>query len=193
MWSDLLQSHGYWILAVGCLLEGESVLVLAGFAAHRGLMAPVAVVSIAALAAFAGDEFFFWLGRRHGDRVLRRWPELASRRARVQGLLERWHEGFVIGVRFAYGLRIAGPILLGLSTIPARRFAALNAFGAVVWALAVFAVGWFFGAAAETFLGDIQRFEGRLLLALVGTIGVTWIGRRWWRRRSRFDRIDRRP
>ena len=74
MWTDLLQTHGYWILALGCLLEGETVLILAGYAAHRGLLDPVAVLAIALLSGFAGDPGFFWLGRRHGAGVIARRP-----------------------------------------------------------------------------------------------------------------------
>ena len=43
----LIQAHGYWVLAVGCLLEGETILVLAGFAAHRGYLDSLAVLAIA--------------------------------------------------------------------------------------------------------------------------------------------------
>ena len=32
----LVTQYGYAAVAVGCLLEGETVLLLAGFAAHRG-------------------------------------------------------------------------------------------------------------------------------------------------------------
>lgn len=185
MWRDLLQTHGYWVLALGCLLEGESVLVLAGFAAHRGMLNPVAVVAIAASAGFAGDQFFFWLGRRHGDLVLRRWPKLATQHVRVQQLFENWHGGVIIGMRFAYGLRIAGPVLMGTTSLPAWRFALFNAIGAAIWAVAVSAVGWVFGAAAQAFVGEIHRREGLLLLALAVTLTLAWIGRRWWRWRAR--------
>ena len=30
--NEAIASHGYWVLALGCLLEGETVLLLAGFA-----------------------------------------------------------------------------------------------------------------------------------------------------------------
>ncbi|MCC7098459.1 MAG: DedA family protein [Rubrivivax sp.] len=167
MWSELLQTHGYWLLALGCLLEGETVLVLAGFAAHRGLLDPAAVVAVAAASGFAGDEAFFWLGRRHGTALLARWPALARRSARVQRLVERWHEPVIIGIRFAYGLRVAGPVLIGSSAVSARRFALFNALGALLWATLVGAIGWSFGAAAQALLGRLHHLEGRLFLGLL--------------------------
>lgn len=71
MWHHLIQTHGYWALALGCPFEGETVLSLAGFAAHCGWLDPLAVFGIASAAGFAGDQFFFWVGRRHGTAVLR--------------------------------------------------------------------------------------------------------------------------
>lgn len=180
MWNDLLQSYGYPLLAIACLLEGETVLVLAGFAAHRGLLDPVAVVAIAALFGFLGDQIFFWLGRRHGARLLARWPSLTRQADGVHRLLERWHEPVIIGMRFAYGLRMAGPIVIGTSSIGAGRFALFNAIGALLWALAIGALGWFFGAAAEALLGEIVHLEGWFFLGLlVGTPMLVLVLRRW--------------
>jgi len=62
---SLVATHGYWILAVGCLLEGETALLLASVAAHAGYLDPFAVVGVAALSGFVADQFSFWLGRRH--------------------------------------------------------------------------------------------------------------------------------
>jgi len=184
MWSDLLQTHGYWILALGCLLEGESLLLLAGFAAHRGLLDPVAVVGIAAVAGFTGDQLFFWLGRRHGAALLARWPSLAQQSTRVHRLIERWHEALIVGIRFAYGLRIAGPVLIGTSAVPAWRFAVFNALGAILWALVVASVGWFVGAAAQSLLGDLRRIEGWLFLGLLLALGVVALVRHRRARRA---------
>ena len=190
-WSEVLQAHGYWALALGCLLEGESLLVLAGFAAHRGLLDPLAVLGIAALAGFAGDQFFFWIGRRHGAQVLARWPSLADRSDRVNALIVRWHEGLIVGVRFAYGLRVAGPILIGMSPVSPWRFALFNSIGAVLWAIVVAGLGWAFGAAAETLLGELKHLEGPLLIALVSILVTIWSARRWRRHRRGPGRVDR--
>jgi len=177
--STLIATHGYWVLALGCLLEGETVLVLAGFAAHRGYLDPLAVVGIAALAGFAGDQFYFWLGRRHGPAVLARWPSVARQADRVHRLLERFHATVIIGVRFAYGLRLAGPLLIGTTPLPAWRFALFNAAGALLWAVLIAGLGWIFGSAAEAVLGQVRHIEGWLLLGLLaGGLLLWWIRRR---------------
>lgn len=174
----LIETHGYWVLALGCLLEGETVLVLAGFAAHRGHLDPLAVVGIAALAGFSGDQFYFWLGRRHGAAVLARWPSVARQADRVHRLLERFHAAVIIGVRFAYGLRVAGPLLIGTTPLPAWRFALFNTAGALLWAGLIAGLGWLFGSAAEAVLGQIRHIEGWLLLGLLAAGLLLWRVRR---------------
>jgi membrane protein DedA with SNARE-associated domain len=147
---SLIAAHGYWILAIGCVLEGEMVLLLAVFAAHRGYLNPAAVIAIAVASAFASNQFFFWLGRRHGTALLERWPALASRSGEIRRLIERHASLAVVAVRFAYGTRVAGPLLIGASSMPQLRFAVLNALSAIAWALLVGAAGWLFGACSGT-------------------------------------------
>ncbi len=171
---SLITTHGYWVLAVGCLLEGETILVLAGIAAHSGYLDPVAVWTIAAVAGFLGDQIFFWLGRRHGAVVLAQWDSVARQADRVHRLLERYHAPVIIGVRFAYGLRIAGPIIIGTSKVRPSRFAFYNGIGAVIWATLVGGVGWVFGHTAERVLGQIRDAEGWLLGGLVLAGLVIW-------------------
>lgn len=178
----LIESHGYWVLAIGCLLEGETLLILAGFAAHRGYLKFGTVLFIAGAAGFAGDQFYFWLGRRHGAAILSRWPSLAAQTDRVHRLVARYHAGVIIGIRFAYGLRVAGPVLLGTSGLSAPRFALFNALGAVLWATVVGGAGWLFGQAAEKMLGDLRHIEVGLLATLMVAGLVVWMVRR---RRSR--------
>lgn len=35
--SELVAQYGYWAIALGLVLEGETYLLIGGFAAHRGL------------------------------------------------------------------------------------------------------------------------------------------------------------
>ena len=181
---QLIATHGYWVLALGALLEGETVLALAGFAASRGYLALPLVVAVAAVGGFCGDQFYFWLGRRHGDRLLPRLPSITQQADKLHRLIERYHEWVIVGVRFAYGLRIAGPILIGTSQVSALRFVLFNALGAVLWATLIAGLGWVFGAAIERILGEVQRFELWLFAALAAVgIGLFFYHR--WRQGRR--------
>ncbi|MCX8004926.1 MAG: DedA family protein [Burkholderiaceae bacterium] len=181
----LIATHGYWILALGCLLEGETLLALAGFAAHLGYLELRWVWTVAAIAGFAGDQLFFWFGRRYGNALLARWPRLAAQRSRVQRLLSR-HDGWlIVSVRFAYGLRIAGPMLIGAAGVAPARFAAFNAIGAMLWAAAVAGAGWLFGQALQSLLGRLHRIEAAILLGALALALLVALARRIARGRSR--------
>ena len=175
-----IEHYGYIALATGSLLEGETILIAAGFAAHRGYLDLYKVMAIAAVCGFIGDQFFFWLGRRHGSAIVNRWPSVLQQTERVHRLIERFHAPVIIGIRFAYGLRIAGPILIGMSAISSTRFALFNGIGAALWAVLIASIGWAFGQAASVWLGQIEQMEGWLLLGLFALAALWW----WVRKHS---------
>ena len=59
----LIQQYGYAAVFVGSVLEGETMLVLAGLAAHRGYLSLQWVMAVAVAGAFLGDLICFLTGR----------------------------------------------------------------------------------------------------------------------------------
>lgn len=176
--AQLLQQYGYLAVLVGALLEGETILLIAGFAAHRGYLNIGVVVGMAAAGGFAGDQTFYWLGRLRGNAVIARWPKLQLHARKVNALLERHHSWIIVGIRFMYGLRVAGPVLIGMSGVPPLRFAAFNLIGAILWAALIGGAGYLFGQAVEMMLGNVRRYE-ELALAAVAAIGILfWLYQR---------------
>jgi len=171
----LIQTHGYWVLALGCMLEGESVLMLAAMAAHAGYLDPKKVVVIAAASAFVGDQLLFWLGRWYGPAALGRKPRIARQAERIRHLIERYHGWVVVGVRFAYGLRVAGTLLIGASGLRPWQLAVFNAVGTVLWAMLITALGWSLGQATQALFGHVWRLEAALVIAvLIAALGWGW-------------------
>ena len=99
--SALVAQYGYAFVFAGALTEGESVLLAAGFAAHRGMLELDRVIAVAFVAGTLGDQFYFYLGRRHGQRLLARWPALQARAQRVRPLLERHPNAAIFSLRLA--------------------------------------------------------------------------------------------
>ena len=170
----LIDSYGYAAVVAGAFLEGETILALAGLAAYRGYLDFLTVIALAALAGFLGDQFYFFLGRRHGSRILERFPHAHDRAVRFDALLARYHAPLIIAIRFMYGFRIVGPILLGMGRVPAWKFMVYNFVGAVIWAPLVAGVGYFFGNMLEAALHDMKRFElaGFAIVLAIGIAGV---------------------
>jgi membrane protein DedA with SNARE-associated domain len=176
----LIDSYGYFAVVAGAFLEGETILALAGLAAFRGYLDFYTVVVVAMIAGFAGDQFYFFLGRRHGCQVLARFPDAQERAHKFDAMLARWHAPLIIAIRFMYGFRIVGPILLGMGRVPAWKFVVYNFIGAAIWAPLITGVGYLFGSALESVLHDLKKAElwGLVLLLCMGLGGVAWHGLR---------------
>jgi len=169
----LIQTYGYPLTFIGALFEGETILALAGLAAHRGHLALPLLWLLAAMGGMLGDTIYFALGRRYGAQMLSRWPRFIPAIERVQGLVHRNPALAVILVRFLYGLRIAGPVVIGSGQLEWPRYLALNAVGALSWSACWLAVGYALGATAERLIGNLAKVERELFLAvLVGALVV---------------------
>jgi membrane protein DedA with SNARE-associated domain len=192
--AEFVSSYGYAAVLAGTLLEGEMILALAGVSAHHGHLSLPLVLLVAFVGGTAGDQIFFWIGRAWGASLMQRFPSLEARALRVGELLKRNDAALIVGIRFMYGLRIAGPIAMGACGVVPSRFATFNILGAAVWAPIVGGFGYLFGAGLEVVLGDVERIEETALLVAVSTLAAVALLRhalRWYAgRRLRRDRID---
>jgi membrane protein DedA with SNARE-associated domain len=169
--AGLIDSYGYLAVFLGSFLEGETILALAGLAAYRNYLDLPKVIALAMLAGFLGDQFYFFLGRYKGKQVLERFPKMKRRAHRFDAMLARWHAPLIVGIRFMYGFRIVGPILLGMGRVPAWKFMLYNFIGAAIWAPLIASIGYFFGGAVKAALGHLKRYELWVFLALLA-VGV---------------------
>jgi membrane protein DedA with SNARE-associated domain len=180
----LIDTYGYWAVLVGAFLEGETILALAGLASYRGYLEFWKVVVIAMFAGFLGDQFYFFLGRYRGARILARFPNVAARAHRFDLLLSRWHAPLIVGIRFMYGFRILGPILLGMGRVKAWKFVLFNFIGAAIWAPLIAGIGYYFGGLLETILHDMKKIEIWIFLGVI-VGGACGFALHYWRSRKR--------
>jgi membrane protein DedA with SNARE-associated domain len=169
--AGLLATYGYLAVAVGTFLEGETILLMAGFAAHRGYLDLWKVILVAFVASFLGDQYYFFLGQRYGDRILARFPSWKPRAKKVLALLRKYDTALVLGIRFLYGLRTVGPIVIGMSHVPLFRLVTLNAIGAAIWAPLIAGGGYLLGNTLELVLADVKRYE-EIVLVLLAFLGL---------------------
>src|SRR5437762_4471408 len=166
--NQLIADNGacfYVIAFIWTFLEGETVILFAGFAAAQGLVDPMLLLTAAWLGSFSGDQCYFWLGRRYGVRLLARFPRWRHGVDAALHWLERYDTGFILSFRFIYGVRNFSSFALGVSAVRWNRFLRLNFIAAGLWAASFVAVGFFLGHAFAAVLGDTVRPSG---LALPG-------------------------
>ncbi|MFY9561696.1 MAG: bifunctional DedA family/phosphatase PAP2 family protein [Terriglobales bacterium] len=198
--TNLLESYGYVALfllvgleSLGIPLPGETALVTAAAFAGSGRLSIYRVVIIAAVAAILGDNGGYWIGRKGGLSLIRRYgrflrvDEAKLRRARE--FFDR-HGGKTVFIgRFMALLRTWAAVLAGVGNMQYSTFMLYNALGGITWAVIFGALGYVFGRN----LPMLQRYIGQASLASVlfaALIVALVLGARWFR--TNLSRISRR-
>ncbi|MCD2186306.1 DedA family protein [Actinomycetospora soli] len=139
---------------VGVVLPGETALLVAGFAAHEGIIALVPMIVVAVVCAVAGDSVGYEVGRLVGPRLQ------ASRVGRLVGE-HRWQatedflrrhggEAVLLGRGTAL-LRALVPGMAGMARMPyLRTFLPWNAVGGILWGGGCVLLGYVFALSLET-------------------------------------------
>lgn len=176
--NTLIAHYGYAALIIGSLAEGETITLLGGVAAHQGLLTfPLVVISVA-LGGMIGDQLLFFLGRRFGGKILRRFSAHQEKIHYAQKMIQRRPYLFVVGTRFMYGFRVIGPLLIGASHLPPKIFIPLNILGALVWALLFTTLGYIGGEVVTPWLHSLDQHikHGIWLVLAIGLV----VAARWW-------------
>ncbi len=185
MLQQFLQDFGYFALFLGTFFEGETILVLAGFLAFRGYMQLEYVIAVAFFGSYAGNQLWYFLGRRHGRKLLARKPSWQKMGDKALEHVRKHPDLWVLSFRFVYGLRTVMPVAIGLSGYPPARYLLLNGIGAIVWATVLGSAAFYFGSVLEGVLGNIKKYELMVLGGLV-VIGLLF----WLRRRFKASKAD---
>ena len=168
----LLQKFGYLAVFLGTFLEGEAILVMAGFFAERGHLDLYLVIFVAFLGAYLGHIFWFWLGRTQGVRLLDRFPKMKKHFGKGIRMFERYGAPAIFITQWLYGLRVTCAVIIGISRISVLKFLLYEAVTCLIWAIVIGSLGYYFGQAIEAVLGRVEGIEkwglGFLVLVAVG-------------------------
>lgn len=140
-------------LLIGFFLPGDSLLFLVGALVASGVIGlPLWLLVLGvSLAAVAGDQVGYVIGRRFGPRVFSR-PDSRlfsqSRADAAQHFFERNGSKAVILARFVPIVRTFVPVVAGIGRMPRRRFTAYNVIGGVTWSASILSAGFWFGGIA---------------------------------------------
>lgn len=181
---SLLQDFGYVAVFLGTFLEGEAILVAAGFFASRGYLDPVAVGVVAFAGAYLGHLFWFWLGRVHGVRLLDRFPRMKRHFGKGVRVFERYGVTAIILTQWLYGLRITCAVIIGMSRIALLKFLLYQAVSCALWVVVITAAGFYFGRAIESVLGRVEHIEKYGLIIIVAIAIGFWLWHRYKERRE---------
>lgn len=187
--SHFLSTYGYGAVfllvaleSLGLPVPGETALLAAAAAAGRGRMNVWLVIVVGAAGAIAGDACGYWIGRRGGLPLVRRYGHYIgldeAKLARARQFYARYGGRAVFFGRFIAVLRIAAAMLAGITCMPYSRFTFYNASGGICWAAIIGFLGYRFGQS----LPQLERAIGRgglIALIATGMLGAAYLA---WRR-----------
>jgi membrane protein DedA with SNARE-associated domain len=175
----MVVQFGYPALAIGLLFEGETMLVLGAFMAHRGFLSLPLVILIGCFVAFGSDQFFFWMGRIRGNQFLENKPAWKSHVEKAKSLLGQNTNLLFLGVRFMYGLRTVMPFVFGMTKLDPKKFVVLDFIGAFIWALTFGLAGQLLGQFLAGIFEDVKEHDLAIALGIVLVGTGVWLYRRY--------------
>jgi membrane-associated protein len=156
----LVQEHGTWVylvlflivfvetgLVVMPLLPGDSLLFVVGAMGGAGLLNLPLAMGLLVIAAIAGDQCNYFVGRYFGQRLLDSNTRWFNRKSYEQAhaFYEKYGALTIIAARFLPFVRTFAPFVAGVSHMDRARFTLFNVSGAVLWVVGVSIIGYVFG------------------------------------------------
>ncbi len=167
----------------GVPAPGETILIAASVFAGLGKLNIFLVIIVAIIAAYAGDNLGYVIGKYGGRRLVKRFGLYVFITPKKLAETEKYFRDkgprIIIVARFIEGLRQLNGILAGITEMSWRRFTVFNAIGGILWVLAWSMVGYFGGNHIDT----IEHY-GTLLAAVAGIGIIAYVAVLFIRRRS---------
>jgi membrane protein DedA with SNARE-associated domain len=146
--------------------------LFAGYAAHSGALKLGTLIAVCWFGSFAGDAVRFWIGRRYGARLLKKYPWLERNVRTAIKLADRHYLLMILFHRYPHGIRGIAAFAYGMSNLPWSTFLALNFVAAGLWSGAVVMAGYGFGQVSEKLMNDASSALG--VVMLVAFLGLSW-------------------
>lgn len=157
--AELMQDYGPWIylilflivfcetgLVVTPILPGDSLLFAAGALAATGGMNLWILCAVLIVAAILGDTANYWIGKKSGDYLQRKFPRIVKPEylVRTNAFFERYGGKTIIFARFVPIVRTFAPFVAGAGAMSYGRFMMFNVVGALLWVLLLVPAGYLF-------------------------------------------------
>jgi membrane protein DedA with SNARE-associated domain len=176
---DLITNFGYPALFLGSFLEGESFLIAAGFLAKQGYLNLNLIIIVAMSGAYLGDVALYFLGRKKGEKIISKFPQIRIYYPKAKKLFDRYGMWAIFITRYLYGLRFASAAFFGLMKMRARNFLPLAFFSCLIWSILIGNLGYMFGVSLEALIGQVKHYE-KIAVAVIISLGMTiWLIRKF--------------
>ena len=159
--ANFVQHYGPWVYAllfvivfvetgvvVMPFLPGDSLLFVVGALAGVGLLNLPLVIALLIVAAIAGNQSNYAIGRYFGPRVFK-WESsrFFNKRAfdQAHAFYEKYGGITIVAARFMPFVRTFAPFVAGVAQMTRAKFTLYDVSGAVLWVGGLTLAGYFFG------------------------------------------------
>ena len=172
--TPLISDYGLWIVFFGMMVEGTSMIIVAGILCYLGMLSIPSTFLIAALGAIIGDQLWYFLGRNYTLKLLNYFPSLKPRIEKLENSIQ--HKGALLSFsgRFIYGGAILFPMTLGTYKYNHTRFTIFDALGIIVWSFLGISLGYILGTSSELIFGKLEKVW-HFVLILAFIIFIAWV------------------
>ena len=198
-----VETYGGWVYALLFLiifvetglvvmpfLPGDSLLFVVGALAGIGLMNYPAVMALLVVAAVAGNQTNYAIGRKVGPRVFQ-WEQSRwfNKRAfdQAHAFYERYGGMTIVLARFMPFVRTFAPFVAGVAQMTRSKFTFYDVTGGALWVVSLVTAGYLFGN-----LPWVTTHLSKIIWALIILPGLiilagVWKARRQARREARLQ------
>lgn len=164
---SLVAQYGYIAVLFGTMVEGESIMFIAGYFSQSHYLELPWVFLCGVIGTHIGESFFYFLGRTQGSALLESKPAWKERSEVLLKHFRRHRYLLIVFYRFFYGMRSVAPLMIGASGVRPAVFLCLNIFGVCLWAGCLTAGGYYFGSTLRLFLQKVERYDQWVLLGFI--------------------------
>ena len=176
-------------LLVGFFLPGDSLLFTSGFLASLGVMDVRVLLLSLSIAAVAGDQVGFVIGRKAGQALYRREDSRFFKRRHLiaaHEFYEKYGGKTIFLARFVPIIRTFAPTVAGAAQMDYRKFVFFNIAGGITWVFSMVGGGFLLG---QSFPGLKKHIE----LVILGIIFVSVLPIAWEMWKARREKAARLP
>jgi len=170
--SPFLSEYGLWIVFIGMMIEGMTIILLSGVFCHMGILPLEQTLIVAIIGGVIGDQAWFYMGRNYAQKILSKIPSLNKQVTKITPLIYSKANWFAIGSRFVYGGAIAFPLVLGMQHYSRKKFTILDLLGVTFASMAGLGIGYFLSNSVEKISGDINTVEHLVLLLIIIIVAI---------------------
>ncbi len=192
---DFVAQYGNWVYALLFLivfvetglvvmpfLPGDSLLFIVGTLCGAELMSLPVAMGLLLLAAIAGDQTNYTIGRYFGPKVFQWENSRFFNRAafdKAHAFYERYGGITIVLARFMPFIRTFVPFVAGVAEMTRSKFTAYNVIGGLIWVVGLLLAGYFFGN-----LPFVQTHLSKIIWALILVPGLVAIMGAWRARQA---------